>query len=251
MTKIYQTEFVDETYTSQFENANTSTSNSDCDSDDFEDYEVFNKNYLNDQYIYTDEYFDNKISRISPYFKQMRAPLPVNYFPKKPLKKEEKVQDPVDNIKLILNWAQKPKSLETINNENEILLSQPQPKMDYEEKGWKTVEKTFKKKEQKQFDERSKSSTETDKSTTLKYTQICRNIINTGKCSYKKCSFAHTLKQLVINNCKFGNSCNHIVKKDKNFVNNEKTRKICNYKHPVESLDNYYNRIGLNKIFKK
>lgn len=93
----------------------------------------------------------------------------------------------------------------------------------------------------------------------LKYTKLCLSVINNTHCPHKnKCRFAHDIKDLVIRECLFKDDCNYIKKEiinNNTFYKNISKTKICDCKHKNESLNNYYQRLGLklsndNKIIK-
>ncbi len=88
-------------------------------------------------------------------------------------------------------------------------------------------------------------SNHANKKDNLQYTNICKNILEGKKC-YNNCKYAHTLKELIINDCKFKESCNSVTKKNNVYINFK--GKKCNYKHPGEKLNDYYIRIGLSKF---
>ena len=57
-----------------------------------------------------------------------------------------------------------------------------------------------------------------------------------GVCSREKCTFAHSLSELQLSQCSFGDNC-----KRKNGSNS------CQFKHPDETNDKYYSRTGIEK----
>jgi len=61
-----------------------------------------------------------------------------------------------------------------------------------------------------------------------------------------KCKYAHNPEELIIKQCREGDSCPFIRIKDKptglwKVLNKEK---VCHYKHPAETLENYFLRLG-------
>lgn len=61
-----------------------------------------------------------------------------------------------------------------------------------------------------------------------KYGQMCRFILESGKCSKRKCTFAHTLDELEPKKCLNKNKC--------------RKRENCIYMHPHESLIEFVER---------
>lgn len=55
-----------------------------------------------------------------------------------------------------------------------------------------------------------------------------------GICSRKSCSYAHSLQELRFASCNFGDGCYRQFDNDR----------ICTFKHPSETIDEYYTRIG-------
>jgi len=83
---------------------------------------------------------------------------------------------------------------------------------------------------------------------TLEKTKLCTYGENCKRGS--KCRFAHSKEELIVSNCVFGNSC-RFVKKEQNGLSNISKTKICLHKHQDESMDNFYERIGFNKLHVK
>ena len=79
-----------------------------------------------------------------------------------------------------------------------------------------------------------------------KYTRMC-NSVNSGKpCRHGvNCRFAHRVEDLVIGDCFFGENCKYVTKQNNNYVS--VCAKICNNKHPGETITNFYTRTGLPK----
>ena len=78
----------------------------------------------------------------------------------------------------------------------------------------------------------------------LYYTKLCKSVKLKSICHHgDKCKFAHSIEQLCISNCVFGENCRFVIKRDGIFINKIKT-KICNHIHPEETQENYYNRIN-------
>lgn len=80
-------------------------------------------------------------------------------------------------------------------------------------------------------------------------TKMC-SFINSGKkCNNKGCSYAHSLDELRINECKYPN-CNMVFNEDGYFFNTN-NNKICNNIHSCESKSNYLERVGIQKNVEK
>jgi hypothetical protein len=87
-----------------------------------------------------------------------------------------------------------------------------------------------------------------------KNTMLCNSIIKNILCDRKYCNYAHSINDLDIQKCHFGDTCRNIVFKDGIYTNipfnpylnsNIKSKK-CIRIHDYETLDNYYNRMGYN-----
>ncbi|MEY3191812.1 MAG: hypothetical protein RL305_411, partial [Pseudomonadota bacterium] len=78
------------------------------------------------------------------------------------------------------------------------------------------------------------------------YTKMCTFISNNKDCKHGiNCRYAHSLNQLRVSNCLFGNSCKKFINdgniSDKNNIDE------CKFKHPIETDDQFFIRIGLKK----
>ena len=97
---------------------------------------------------------------------------------------------------------------------------------------------------QEKVDETGWISVKTKPIETTKRTRMC----SYGKdCRRKVCLFAHTKTELRICPCSFGNECKHVAITGKGFVNVE-NMKMCMYKHPSEHINNFYYRVGIDKL---
>jgi hypothetical protein len=76
-------------------------------------------------------------------------------------------------------------------------------------------------------------------------TKLCSSIDSGKKCNNKICSYAHSIDELRINDCKFQN-CNMVFSEDGYFFNTNKN-KICNNIHSNESKTNYLERVSFQK----
>jgi hypothetical protein len=98
--------------------------------------------------------------------------------------------------------------------------------------------KVSKKKKIAKDDDSSVSSSE--------FTKPCLTWIEGTKCNRKGCTYAHSEKELKINDCNFKN-CNMVIEKDGYFLNKNSDR-FCNKIHRHELVDNFLERLGVKKI---
>ena len=81
----------------------------------------------------------------------------------------------------------------------------------------------------------------------LEYTRPCKHVVENkkddkyGVCYREKCTFAHSLDELKLAECSFGDNCMFIEEK-LDFRTNR--IKICMFKHPFETKDEYFRRTG-------
>jgi hypothetical protein len=84
--------------------------------------------------------------------------------------------------------------------------------------------------------EPSRELTEQEKAEKLAFTKACYYVEKDsisgdyGMCSKKGCTFAHTMQELRIPKCRFGENCKH--------------GKSCYYMHSAETIQQYFRRIG-------
>ena len=98
---------------------------------------------------------------------------------------------------------------------------------------------------------------EVDKPKTLIKTVInydVQKFVKTQMCTFGKdckrgnaCRFAHSKEELVVSNCTFGNNCRFVTRTSRGFENVNK-EKICTRRHVEEHINNYYYRVGIDKI---
>lgn len=78
-------------------------------------------------------------------------------------------------------------------------------------------------------------------------TRMCKNIQQYGKCQYNPCIFAHSLSELRIPECNYGENCvfttinNGVCCNSKNDQN-----KVCYFRHS-ETDEQYHSRVGNTK----
>lgn len=80
------------------------------------------------------------------------------------------------------------------------------------------------------------------KEPSFKCTKLCQCILDNVKCEKKICNYAHSIDELNISPCHFGEQCFNINRCDSEYGNNS-SEKICIFLHPDETLKNYERRI--------
>ena len=76
----------------------------------------------------------------------------------------------------------------------------------------------------------------------LEKTRMC----NLTPCTRAVCTFAHSKTDLKISMCIFGDLCKFVAKTSDGFVN--KSSKPCMDRHPEEHINNFYYRVGIDKV---
>jgi len=80
-------------------------------------------------------------------------------------------------------------------------------------------------------------------------TRMCNSIDKNEKCPHgENCRFAHSLDELNISNCLFGNQCRFVIIGVASKLTNGK--KCCTHKHPGETKEEFYTRTGLDRYRK-
>ncbi len=79
---------------------------------------------------------------------------------------------------------------------------------------------------------------------------LCRAFYDGNDCTHPECFFAHRVEDLRIGNCNFGDKCRKITAHHKTgaLIDHPRESFPCNRKHPGESMDSFYNRVGLSKF---
>ena len=77
-----------------------------------------------------------------------------------------------------------------------------------------------------------------DKKTKLVKSNMCRLVLETGKCTRSECNFAHTIAELNPYQCEFGNKCKFFTEESKK----------CNHFHPSETKESYCARRGIKEF---
>lgn len=96
-----------------------------------------------------------------------------------------------------------------------------------------------------------------DPSIEYKFTRPCSSLIKGDKCDKGlECTFAHSMDQLKLTNCNFGNNCKNIIC-GKDIIQNANNGKVCTFIHrPIETQEMYCKRVytinnRLNNGFKE
>ena len=80
----------------------------------------------------------------------------------------------------------------------------------------------------------------------LNKTRMCNSVDKDEPCAHgESCRFAHSLSELKISECLFGDNCRFIRVWNHKIINNGE--KICNHKHPQETVDSFFSRVGLDR----
>lgn len=76
--------------------------------------------------------------------------------------------------------------------------------------------------------------------------QSCKNILKLGKCDFKNCKFAHTREEVDVKLCILGDTCPkiRILPKMTGLWKVVSLEEVCICKHPSETMENFYVRIG-------
>ena len=76
-------------------------------------------------------------------------------------------------------------------------------------------------------------------------TIMCTNINNPGGCKYGvNCRYAHSVDELVVKTCDYGDQCIFVKYEDCKIVNDNDKNKVCTRKHPGETNVSYISRIN-------
>ena len=77
-------------------------------------------------------------------------------------------------------------------------------------------------------------------------TRMCNSIDKGEPCPHEgSCRFAHNLSELNIPPCLFGENCRFVREQNGKLFNTGE--KVCNHKHPQESIECFLYRVGLNR----
>ena len=73
-------------------------------------------------------------------------------------------------------------------------------------------------------------------------TRLCKNI---GQCAFgDSCHYAHSLSQIIVVSCAYDNECIFIYNHEDGGCLNANHSKICFFKHPNETTEQYHKRVG-------
>jgi hypothetical protein len=82
-------------------------------------------------------------------------------------------------------------------------------------------------------------------------TKIDKALTKTKMCNYgikcsrgTSCRFAHSKSELTVRNCVFGDCCK-FIQNIKGKIENKTGGKVCEYKHSIENIECYYQRVGM------
>ena len=78
------------------------------------------------------------------------------------------------------------------------------------------------------------------------FTKMCSTWFDGKKCNNKKCTYAHKIEQLRINNCSYFSNCNTVCEKNGRIINRSQD-KICHKLHLNETRENFLQRVGIQK----
>ena len=84
----------------------------------------------------------------------------------------------------------------------------------------------------------------------LKFTKMCKSVVLGKPCSYPdgKCRFAHSIEQLQIAECGFGDQCRRVSWSTSGMCRNKSKTVKCDFKHSGETKENFYARTGLKRV---
>ena len=82
----------------------------------------------------------------------------------------------------------------------------------------------------------------------LQKTRMCNSLDTNEPCQHQdKCRFAHSLDELKISDCLFGQRCRFVQMSNGELVNTDNTTKVCAHKHQQENIQSFMRRTGLDK----
>jgi hypothetical protein len=77
-------------------------------------------------------------------------------------------------------------------------------------------------------------------------TQMCRSVKEKTKCPHKSnCRYAHNFDELVVSLCGFNEKCRGVNQDNRGNYLNATNGKVCCYRHPGETKDNYRKRVNV------
>jgi hypothetical protein len=251
-----------------------------CDEWDEHDNSLLQEEYFQ-EFPNVDDYDDVEDSRryVTGKLNHISAPKPIAF--KSIIKIDKRInkdEDVVDNSELVeykevmktkLNWLTKPTVVEVEYDSDDSDFEETKPLKssisddDYPSlsselfKQKKTKKEVAKKEEVPRFSKdtdttawisvnnKKKKKEEKDTQISFEFTKPCLTWIEGTKCCRKGCTYAHSEKELKINDCNFKN-CNMVIENDGCFSNKNSDR-FCNKIHRHESVDNFLERLGVKK----
>ena len=82
----------------------------------------------------------------------------------------------------------------------------------------------------------------------LHKTRMCNSLHTNEPCQHEdKCRFAHSLDELKISDCLFGQRCRFVRMSNGELINTDNTTKVCTHKHQHESTESFMRRTGLDR----
>lgn len=158
--------------------------------------------------------------------------------------KKQLVKDVVDTMKKDnIKTTEAVLKIEFIRNnvskeereKEELLLTKKQE----EAEGWKETKK------ERKTPKKVEQVVKKVQPASLQKTQLCRSVKMKTTCPHgTSCRYAHSINELVVRDCAFGEKCNLIIMKDAKYLNVSR-EKVCNFKHPKETKLNYFGRVKI------
>ena len=78
--------------------------------------------------------------------------------------------------------------------------------------------------------------------------RMCKSVDTKEQCQHgDNCRFAHSLDELNISDCLFGQRCHFVKMSNGELIDVDKTKKVCTHKHPHENRESFMRRTGLDR----
>ncbi len=75
-----------------------------------------------------------------------------------------------------------------------------------------------------------------------KCTKMCRVVLQNTKCEILECQYAHSLEELIVSDCGYGDTCIHVKRDGDEYKNIDPKNKVCMRIHPDETIENVVKR---------